>query len=243
MADRSPTRRRAGGLLIALVASALAAPAFGKSRTADEEDDAETLPNLFISPSGQPFRAKADAPYPVVDWFRGADKNADGKLERAEFVADAAAFFKTLDLNGDGVLGRGEIAYYEQRVCPELLGGRIRTGEAGRMGARLWLAQAPAPAPIDPAGDQPPPEPKPPSGIDETGQGAAPFSLLDEPEPVLAADLDLDGIITRKNFLKLADLHFITLDETERGYLTLATLPKTQVQKLLGKDKPRRSHS
>ena len=230
-------------LLVASAAASALSPRLARARAkappaADEDED--ILPNLFISPAGQPFRAKADEPYPVGQWFRAADKDGDGRLDRAEFVADANAFFGALDLNKDGALSRPEIARYEQQICPELLGMRYEASSERRLGARLWLAQVDMPGSIDPAGDQPPPEAKPPTGIDETGQGAAPYSLFDEPEPVLAADLDLTGIITRKNFLKLADLHFTTLDQAGAGYLTLAALPKTKVQVLLGKDRPRR---
>ena len=73
--------------------------------------------------------------------------------------------------------------------------------------------------------------------MDETGNGASPFSFFDEPEPILTADFNLDGVITRENFLKLADMHFTSLDPKDRGYLTLATLPKTQIEKILLKSK------
>lgn len=235
------SRRAVAGLLLA---GATLVPIVGRSRPkpppAGDEDDETTIPNLFISPAGQPFRAKADAPYPVVDWFRAADKNGDGKLDRSEFVTDAGAFFAVLDLNKDGVLSRAEVAYYEQRICPELTGQHYSAANGRRMGARLWLAQMNVPGSIDPGGEHQEPEDAPKIPLDETGQGAAPYSLLDEPEPVLAADLDLTGIITRKNFLKLADMHFTTLDQSQSGFLTLAGLPKTKAQVLLGKDKTKR---
>ena len=100
-----------------------------------------------------------------------------------------------------------------------------------------------APGPIDPGGDQPSDDDEKKLPLDESAQGAAPYNLLGEPEPVLAADLDLNGLITRKNFLKLADMHFQTLDTGGRGYLTLATLPKTQVQKLLESSRPKKRRS
>jgi hypothetical protein len=220
---------------------ALSALAMQALAAASDDDDADIVPNTFISPCGQPFRAPQDAPYPTVDWFKSADKNADGKLDHAEFVADAAAFFAVLDVNNDGVLSHHEVALYEQRVAPEIIEGRIRTSWAA---ARLWLTQLDRPGPIDPGGDQPPDDSdaKPPP-LDESQQGAAPYGLLGEPEPVLAADLDLSGAITRKNFLKLADIHFQALDTAGRGYLTLETLPQTQVQKLLNKARPKKHRS
>jgi hypothetical protein len=176
-----------------------------------------------------------------VDWFKAADKNADGKLDHAEFVADAAAFFTVLDVDSDGALSHYEVALYERRIAPEIIGGGIRTGWSA---PRLWLAQMERPGPIDPGGDQPSDdEDKKPPPLDESLQGAAPYGLLGEPEPVLAADLDLNGIITRQNFLKLADMHFKTLDTADRGYLSLAALPKTQVQKLLERSRPKKRRS
>ncbi len=112
----------------------------------------------------------------------------------------------------------------------------------GQNPARLWLAQLDRPGPIDPGGDQPEPE-ETPHGLDESGQGAAPYTLLGEPEPVLAADLDLNGVISKANFLKLAGMHFATLDVADQGFLTLAKLPRTQVQVLLEKSRPRRKRS
>jgi hypothetical protein len=217
--------------------SALATRARG---AASDDDDEDVVPNTFISPCGQPFRAPQGAPYPVVDWFKSADKNADGKLDHTEFVADAAAFFTVLDLDNDGTLSRHEVALYEQRIAPEIIGRTIRTS---RFGARLWLAQMDRPGSIDPGGDQPSDDEPKKLPLDESLQGAAPYGLLAEPEPVLAADLDLNGLITRKNFLKLADMHFKTLDGEGRGYLTLAALPKTQVQTLLARNQPKKRRS
>ena len=79
------------------------------------------LPNVFISLSGEPFRAPAGAPYPVAAWFGRADSDHDGRLTRAEARADALAFFDRLDKNHDGVLDGLEVQDYEQTVAPEIL--------------------------------------------------------------------------------------------------------------------------
>jgi len=199
------------------------------------EDDDDAPPNVFISPHGQPFRARADAPYPVVDWFKQADKNGDGRLEKAEFLADAEAFFKTLDRNSDGVLSRYEVNLYEHNIAPEVLGGRVPVSVNAP--ARLWLAQMDRPRPIDPGGDSSGAEDDKPETehLDVSGQGAAPYSFFEEPEPLLAADLNLDGIIRKQNFVKIAADHFAALDIDDKGYLTLAKLPKTPFQKLVEK--------
>jgi hypothetical protein len=210
------------------------------------EDDDDTPENAFISPCGKPFRAPPGAPYPIAAWFAEADKSGDGKLDRAEFLADAEAFFKVLDRQNHGVLDNFDVQYYEHRIAPEVLGLRVdvQAGLGKRpRGARLWLAQNPrggmdyAPSAEDDSSG----EPKSPHQLDESKQGASPFSLFEEPEPVTAADFQFSGSVTKANFLKLADAHFTTLDVHGAGFLTLAGLPKTPVQKQLERHPRRRS--
>ena len=200
----------------------------GAARASSDTD----WPNVFISPCGQPFRAKPGAPYPVVDWFKQADKNADGKIDRDEFVADAEAFFKVLDVNGDGFLNSYEVALYEHNVAPEVLGFTVpvsdRRSPRDRDGARLWLAQL---SETPNVGNDQPNEPSRPA--DEVPQGAAAYGLLETPEPITAADTDFSGTIRKANFLALADRRFTKLDVDGQGFLVLAKLPKTYVQKAL----------
>jgi len=75
---------------------------------------------VFISPSGEPFRPGPHARDPFDVWFDKADADHDGRIDRAEFRADAEAFFKILDTNGDGVIDGFEIAAYETKIAPEL---------------------------------------------------------------------------------------------------------------------------
>ncbi|MFI4933014.1 MAG: hypothetical protein ACHP7N_00180 [Caulobacterales bacterium] len=240
------TRRQFSLLGLATGAVAIGLPAMAR-----EPDDG--LPNLFISPHGQPFRAKPGAPYPVADWFRQADKNGDGKLGHAEFMADALAFFSALDVNGQGLLDPYDISNYEHQIAPEILGFRKTSayGAIERNEAGLWLAQyrgeytpdgpgSPGqtqlgpPSGVDPNGGVPN-EPTRPSQDEEIGTGAEPYSLLREPEPVTAADVDfvVRGIVRKANFLSHADGNFSALDGDDVGYLTLANLPKTPIQKMI----------
>jgi hypothetical protein len=217
--------RRGLGLGVA----ALAVVGAGAAGAAGDDD----WPNVFISPCGQPFRARPGAPYPVVDWFKQVDKDGDGKIERAEFVADAEAFFKVLDKNGDGVVDSYEVAIYEHNIAPEVLGFNVPVSDRRRLhdGARLWLAQIATPD----GGYEQPNEPTRPS--DEPPMGAAPYTLIETPEPITAADTDFSGVIRKANFLALADRRFTALDSGDLGYLTLAKLPKTYVQKIFERQK------
>jgi hypothetical protein len=224
------SRRRLGRLLAAL---AFTPAVFGPMAHATPEDD-DAPPNVFISPCGKPFRAHITEPYPVVVWFKAADKNGDGKLDRAEFLADAEAFFAELDVNGDGVIDNREVSRYEHNIAPEVIGYRVTLGDlrgtSGLYGGRLWRAQTiQGNAPIAPSAE--PDEPRPPHDIDESGQGASPYGFFAEPEPVMAADENLNGRIRKAAFLRLAGRHFDRLDTAELGYLTLDKLPKTGIQK------------
>lgn len=240
------TRRNLAALIAASsvpMAFGLGAPGLARAQY-ESYDDPNEWPNVFISPFGQPFRAKTGAAYPVVTWFKQADKNTDGKIDRAEFMADAAFFFDALDVNKDGVLDNLEVQRYERRIAPEILGFRVNVaggrdlGTAGLFGGRLWLAQG-GPGAQGVMGALPPdaaPDssgPKVPHSIDESRNGASPFSFFDQPEPVTAADLEFTGYIKKKNFLRLAGVHFQTLDRKELGYLTLDGLPRTHVQTVL----------
>jgi hypothetical protein len=204
------------------------------------------LPNVFISPAGKPYRARPSDPYPVAVWFAEADANHDGKLTREEMRADADAFFRTVDTNHDGVIDGFELQAYEQNVAPEILPhiANLREGEGfdpnidladqrnterpgsgqgggGRGGYRMRQ-------PVAPKG--------------ETTQGAAVYSLINQPEPVAAADADFNGKITLSEFEAAADRHFEILDTKEQGYLTLAGLPKTPIQDAMEQAAKRRAN-
>jgi hypothetical protein len=62
--------------------------------------------------------------------------------------------------------------------------------------------------------------------------GAAPYGLLREPEPVAASNLSFGGRISFEDFHRRADQRFDWLDAGKKGYLELATLPKTMVQQM-----------
>lgn len=175
--------------------------------------------NIFFSPSGQPFRGKADEPYPLAAWIAQADTDKDGKLSYDEFVADASQFFKALDANHDGFVSSPENTAYENKVAPEILR-------------------------IDPRIDQPPryrtndsdvvldKDPRLRNYV-KTVQGASQFSLLDEPQPVRAADKNFDFRISGDEWLNASSARFKVLDRNDDGFLAVDELPQTPAQQAL----------
>jgi hypothetical protein len=185
--------------------------------------------SLFISPAGEPFRAEPGAPYPVAVWFAGADADHDGALTRDEFVTDALRFFDRIDGDHNGVIDGFEVSTYETQVAPEILqgfqGGGEGPGLRGRGGPRGQGGPGGGRRGGGGGGKR--------GGGGPMGgmlQGAAPYSLLAEPQPVMASDGDFDRRITRAEATKAAKARFALLDTDGDGRLRLADLPQTPVQ-------------
>jgi hypothetical protein len=163
---------------------------------------------IFLSPMGEPFRAGPNDPYPSALWFAQADTNHDGKLTLAEMTADADRFFVRLDTDHDGEITPPENRAYEDQIAPEI------RAQIGRVDD---LLDAPKKAKRD---KHAPPIP----------EGAGRWSSLPIPQPVIAADYDMNRAVTRAEFRAAAVERFGRLDTAGKGYLTLATLPKTPAQ-------------
>lgn len=191
---------------------------------------------LFISPAGEPFHGSPGQPYPVAAWFARADADHDGKLTRAEFRADAEAFFRRLDTDHNGVVDGFEMAAYEQAIAPEIQPyvGRLRAGEGMNMNLGRRNGGRGGPGDDGGGGERPKSRNAGPSL-----QGAAPYALLNEPEPVAAADADLSGSVSLAEAMAAADRRFTLLDTMGQGSLTLATLPKTPIQALMERQQAR----
>lgn len=179
-------------------------------------------PQIFFAPSGEPFRNSGDGPYPVAQWFAGADKNGDGKLDSAEFTADFLRFFDQLDVNHDGVIDGAERTRYETTVAPETIGGAW-TGPSQAETNAEWNSKFSDDVNL-------PDVDRPRRGEDEVPTGAGRFDLLRLPEPVAAMDLQVRGRISRNDASDAARLRFSQLDTGNRGYLTLDALPQTYAQ-------------
>ena len=165
---------------------------------------------LFLSPMGEPFRAGPNDPYPSALWFAQADADHDGKLSRAEMLADADRFFGKLDKDHDGEITPDENRVYEDQIAPEI------RSQVGREDDPLGY---PKPAKVNKHA-KPMPE------------GAGRWSSLPIPQPVIAADADMNRAVTRAEFRAAASERFDKLDTAEHHYLTLDGLPKTPMQAL-----------
>ncbi|MEH3107283.1 MAG: hypothetical protein PGN09_08365 [Sphingomonas fennica] len=161
-------------------------------------------PQLFLSPMGEPFRAKGSEADPAAAWFAGADRDGDGQLTMAEFAADARRFFATLDGDRDGALVPEEVAAYERSV-PETALFRPRGEQAVRPPAKRRK--------------------------DDPGyggeMGAGRYGFLNVPQPIWSADLDIDRAVTLAEFERAAAKRFGLLDKAGAGALTMAALGRT----------------
>ena len=193
----------------------------------------------FISPMGEPFRDRVDGKTPDEVWFAGADKDGDGRITRAEFLADAGRFFRTLDVNHDNEIGPEEIDRYEDEVAPEVRtdgfegdlpsgsghggrgGGGHRHGGGGG-GHRGGGGGGDGGAGEGGEGSSGEDHPGP---TEPTGLGAARFGYLDLPEPVIAADTDFNRGVSTKEFADAAYQRFNLLDANHDGVLTRDELP------------------
>jgi len=184
----------------------------------DEDEDGPPRPRaqLFISPSGQPFRAPAGQPYPVAAWFAQADANHDGKITRDEFRADADAWFKALDADGDGQLNMPEVTRWEEELVPEIT--RVTPAGIGGRGGGVPTRNT----------------------LDTRRQGAALYSLINEPHPIRGADADFSMSVSRAEWRAAADRRFALLDVDGDGAIALADLRPTPAQSFTEakKDRP-----
>ena len=186
---------------------------------------------LFVSPMGEPFRG----PDAMEHWFKGADANGDGRLSRTECMNDAARFFITLDVNGDGEIDPDETTRYETEIVPETHSGGAgfgggfggggggghhgggRGGGGGGRGGGMHRGGGGGGHEEGGASNG--------GSAPEVPQGAARFGLLDLPEPVIAADTDMNRGVSRVEFRNAALQRCALLDRDSDGYVAWAELP------------------
>jgi Ca2+-binding EF-hand superfamily protein len=180
----------------------------------------------FISPMGEPIRARTPNEDTLARWFGQVDLNHDGVLTPAELQADAERYFQILDTNHDGQIDPDELVHYEWTVAPEI-----------QVNSRLRKARTPGQsAKSDEEGGGKAKR----LNLDQGLQGAARYGLLNLPEPVAAADADLNRAISLQEFRQAALDHFRLLDKTQAGRLTLQQLETIRAAALEERDRGKR---
>lgn len=182
---------------------------------------------VFFSPAGEPFRAEQGEPYPVVAWFNRADADHDGVLTQAELTTDSLGFFDRLDVDKDRVVDGFENADYERDVAPEITGFMHRRELPGPIDGPTL---PPAPSRAEQMGPASILKPREGHRPMVRRQGAAQYSVINEPHPVRGADADLDQRVSRAEAEIAARMRFGLLDEDGDGRLALADLPRTPAQ-------------
>ena len=183
---------------------------------------------LFIAPSGEPFRAIAGAPYPVAAWFAQADANHDGRIDLGEFNADFMRFFDRLDTNHDGMLSSAEIKAYETDFAPEVAAdyGASFVSAPDRFRASSVSSGASS------DGSGPPSAAVGQSREIENDLGAAlggggRYGLIAIAEPVAAMDTSFSGHVSRGEAQAAAQRRFNLLDPDDKGAIGWNDLPRT----------------
>jgi Ca2+-binding EF-hand superfamily protein len=207
----------------ALMSLAFTAAARAPRRDREFDDLGRFHPHggLFISPAGEPFRSPEPDADMLGKWFAGADLNHDGFLSLAEMEADSERFFATLDTDRDGEIDPVELTRYEREVAPEIqLGLGLGRGFGKRRRDVEDDLTPPAPGVWGPS----------PGGYsggrfrNNEREGAARFSPLNLPEPVAAADSDLNRGVSREEFRKAAGARFLLLDTDHDGRVSRAEI-------------------
>jgi hypothetical protein len=165
--------------------------------------------SLFLSPMGQPFRSGDPAADNAGAWFAAADRERDGALTLDELREDAARFFATLDTDRDGEIGPAEMARYENEVAPEVQVGLQMRGSA--VGESLGRREQRRRGRV--------------AVYAEGIEGAGRYAFLNIPQPVIAADFDMNRGVSREEFGRAADQRFQMLDRDRDGRLVRAELP------------------
>lgn len=189
---------------------------------------------LFVSPMGEPFRASQHPGAAEALWFAGADADGDGRITEAEFQRDAMRFFAVLDRGNDGEIDPDDIAYYENVLVPEIRvtsgGGGISSGARGpggrggrgSGGGRRQGGGGSGGQGMHMGSD----DGKKTDATVHERLGAAKFGFFDFPEPVIAADRNLNRGVDRSEFAMAAATRFAALDRNRDGALTRSELPK-----------------
>lgn len=182
----------------------------------------------YIAPMGEPLRTDGFTD-PMKAWFDRADANHDGKVSLAELQADSDRFFTLLDKDRSGEIDPQELSDYENVLAPEIKLYQPGQDRKPRTGGQRRAAKAAARSRAD----------------YQAPYGAGEWASLNIPEPIAAADYDLNRGISRAELAQAAANRWPLLDPERRGFLTYDSLPKSPAQMDIdacraGEDKGRR---
>jgi Ca2+-binding EF-hand superfamily protein len=172
----------------------------------------------FISPMGEPFRARTKSDDTLGLWFHQADRNRDGMLTPDEMQADADRFFAKLDRDHNGEIEPEELVAYEWEVAPEIQVNSKRKRLPGQPAEQVKAGDDIG------FGDEEPSRHRRANVIEDGLEGGARYALLNLPEPVAAADADFNRAITLAEFRRASQERFRLLDRARAGRLTLPEL-------------------
>ncbi len=156
-------------------------------------------PPAPVSPNGEPLVGASGASgtpscaAALPQWFAAADRDHDGSLDEAEFIADAARWFAVMDANGDGVVTPDELTQLRLKLMPPVIAPESTQRERAeeRRRERLgWFGGPPRRSPND------------------------------LPDPVMSADANLDNRVTWEEFQAQAARIFARLDRNRDGRLS-----------------------
>lgn len=220
------------------------------------------MQRLFVSPFGEVFTSEPHEPWAVSDWFITTDENLDGQVNLAEFQAQASRAFARLDTDQSGTLEPFELNAYETRLRaqtgrrPFQPGGDdapVAEDGAGGTGGRPPGADGGdrdgpgggRPGMGGPGGGGPgggdragPPRGRGGAGGPRSYGIVAEAGFFNVPQPVKAADVNVDQRVTAQEWAQMVERRFLVLDSDRDGHLTLATLPQTPLQRRSAQSSP-----
>ena len=185
----------------------------------------------FISPMGEPYRARTKTDDTLALWFARADANRDGAITSDEMQADAARFFATLDTNSDGEIDPEELVHYEWEVAPDIqVSAKMRPAPGESAETREKRRRDADLAALD---DEDFPKRRGKKWKQGNLEGAARYGLLNLPEPVAAADANFNRGVSLQEFQQAAASRFQILDTAKQGRLSLPQLQEVRAAHLL----------
>ncbi|HET6942470.1 MAG TPA: EF-hand domain-containing protein [Sphingomicrobium sp.] len=173
---------------------------------------------VYLSLMGEPFRGPVGGPRPLADWFAVADRNHDGAVSLAEMLEDASRFFKTLDVDGNGVINTIEMSRYETQIAPAQVrfDGGLKPFRSSDKSDSVGRASS----------DDP--DRRERRSFSSIGGGSGrmlrDLQYLEVPQPVMMADSDVNQRVTTDEFAKMAAKRFALNDENGDGRLESSEL-------------------